>query len=664
MRLRPTLPILVCAVALSAAACGGATGDDAAANAASHAEEAPADPVQPAANAIDTASLFDPAAADRVDQFSYANFDEIAVRDLALDLVLDFETKTLRGAATLSLDRLDPAVARLVLDTDDLKILSVDALNAEGEWVPAAHVIGPDDPLLGAKLDIDLPDGSWAVRIAYETDPGAAGLQWLTPEQTAGDETPFVYSQAQAIHARSIAPVQDTPAVRISYKARIGVEGVDPKDVLVLMGAGQDPDGARDGAFTFDMPQRIPPYLLAIAAGDIVFKEINETIGVYAEPYIVEAAADEFAETPRMEEIAEALYGPYRWGRYDMIVLPASFPFGGMENPRLSFLTPTLVAGDRSLTNVVAHELAHSWSGNLVTNATWRDAWLNEGFTSYVENRIMEALYGPERAAMERALDLASVRKEIDAMPDREMSRLKLPMTIPSPDAAFNGATYTKGMFFLKRLEEAFGREAFDPFLKSYFDAFAFKSAVTEDFLGFLRAELMAARPNAITEEEIAEWILKPGFPETVENPVSDRFAKVTLQQADWLAGSLAAADVDAADWTTHEWLHFINTLPEAMSEAQFAELDAAFSFTGAPNAEIAFAWYMRAIPAGYEPAFPAIEEFLMRVGRGKFIYRLYAALQESETRRAWGADVYARARAGYHPIAQRRIDGVMASGG
>ncbi|MEO1014623.1 MAG: M1 family metallopeptidase [Pseudomonadota bacterium] len=657
------LPFVVSsALALLASGCGGAPEEDHSASAAPQAEVSPTEPA-PAPDAPDL-DLFDPESADRLDHFSYANFDEIAVREIALDLTLDFEARVMRGRATLSLERLDPSATRLVLDTDDLVIGSVEVLNDDAAWAPAAHLLGDDDPVLGAKLEIDLPIGAEAVRISYETDPGAAGLQWLSPEQTASDDTPFVYSQAQAIHARSMAPLQDTPGLRVSYKATIRVEGADPSKILVLMGAAQDPDGVRDGEFTFDMPQPVPPYLIAIAAGDIVFREINETIGVYGEPYIVEAAADEFAETPKMEEIAERLYGPYRWGRYDMIVLPPSFPFGGMENPRLSFLTPTLVAGDRSLTNVVAHELAHSWSGNLVTNATWRDAWLNEGFTSYVENRIMEELYGPERASMERALDLASLRGEIDAMEDKSLSQLKLPASIPSTDAAFTLVAYIKGMFFLKRLEEAFGREAFDPFLKAYFDKFAFKSVVTEDFLAFLKAELMADQPNAVSEEEIAEWVLGPGLPETIEDPVSDRFAKVTLQQAEWLAGSLAAADIDASNWTTHEWLHFINTLPDAMKDAQFADLDAAFSFTGTRNAETAFAWYMKAIPAGYEPAFPALEDFLMRVGRGKFIYRLYAALQESESRRGWAREVYQRARAGYHPIAQRRIDGVLASGG
>ncbi|MBI1391514.1 MAG: aminopeptidase [Alphaproteobacteria bacterium] len=617
-------------------------------------------------------ALFDPATADRVDAFSYSNFDEVAVGHVSLDLDLDFEGRVLLGTATLEIARRDPAATQLILDTDDLAIATVEAASGDagsgdagaGEWRPVPFILGADDPKLGARLAIDLPPAATRVRIAYVTSPDAAGLQWLTPAQTAGGKTPFVYSQAQAIHARSMAPLQDTPALRITYDARVRVTGAPAEDVLVLMSARQPTDAARDGDFEFEMPQPIPPYLLAIAAGDIAFETIDETIGVYGEPSIVSEAAAEFEETPSMKAIAEGLYGPYRWGRYDMLVLPPSFPYGGMENPRLTFLTPTLIAGDKSLTNVVAHELAHSWSGNLVTNATWRDAWLNEGFTSYVENRIMEALYGEERATMERALDLASLREEIDGLSNESLSQLKMPKVVGDTDDAFSGVAYLKGMFFLRRLEEAFGRDAFDAFLKSYFEEFAFRSVVTEDFLGYLRAQLMAQQPNAIAEREIAEWIVEPGLPPTIEAPTSDRFAAVTLAETSWLAGDLAAAEIETADWTTHEWLRFINQLPETVTNDQLAELDAAFRLSEAGNAEIAFAWFMQAIPANYAPAFPPLERFLLRVGRGKFIYRLYEALDANDARAEWAREIYARARPGYHPIAQRRIDAILSVGG
>ncbi len=408
------------------------------------------------------------------------------------------------------------------------------------------------------------------------------------------------------------------------------------------------------------MPQPIPAYLLAIAVGDFEFKAINDHIGVYAERYILDASVAEFEDTPLMEEAINDLYGPYKWGRYDMIVLPASFPFGGMENPRLSFLTPTLIAGDKSLTNVVAHELAHSWSGNLVTNSTWRDAWLNEGFTSYVENRVMEVLYGEDRAVMERALDRQSLSRDVAAADRPELTALKMPADLAHPDDAFSQVSYAGGMFFVKFLEERFGREKFDIFLRNYFDQFAFDSITTEEFLSYFEDNLWADNPDAVTKEEIDAWVYEPGFPDTIEEPTSDAFEKVSGQQRLLLSGDIAAADLLTENWSTHEWLHFINTMPDGIFIGLFNDLDSAYDLSNSQNAEIAFAWYMKAIKAGYEPAMAPLEGFLLHVGRGKFIYPLYRTLIENG-RGEWAGEIFAQAKPGYHPIAQRRIAAIFA---
>lgn len=632
-------------VALSIAACSRETAETPNAEAGASAG-APAE----SANADSSEAAVDP----RRDAFTYSNYNEVRVTRVALDLDVLFDEKVLDGTATLDIDYLKPDARRLVLDTNDLLIRSVEARVGDA-WAPATIDLGPDDPVLGSRLEIALPDGAEQIRIAYRTSPAAEGLQWLSPEQTAGKTHPYVYSQNQAINARSMAPLQDTPAVRITYSATLRT----PKVLFAVMSANQDPDGARDGDYHFDMPQPIPSYLIAVAAGDIDFQPITDRIGVYAEPYILSAAAKEFEDTPLMVEADETLYGPYRWDRYDMLVLPPSFPIGGMENPRLTFLTPTIIAGDKSLTNVVAHELAHSWSGNLVTNATWRDAWLNEGVTSYVENRVMEALYGPERALMERALDLENLKRDMAEAARPELTQLKLPADIDSPDDAFSQVAYVKGAFFLKFLETRYGRDAFDAFLKGYFDRFAFRSVTTEDFLAFLNENLAAGQPDAVTAAELHVWLYEPGLPETAEAPASDAFEKISATQAAWLAGSISVSDIDTAAWTMHEWLHFLNSLPSEIAVDRLSALDAAFQLSKTKNAEIAYAWYMKAIKAGYEPAFPEIRAFLMRVGRGKFIFRLYGALAENG-RKIWALDVYNAARAGYHPISQKRIDEIL----
>ncbi|MDZ7628619.1 MAG: M1 family metallopeptidase [Parvularculaceae bacterium] len=592
----------------------------------------------------------------RRDPFTYANYEAVRVTDLALDVSVLFEERVLDGTATLTIERLDPAAARLVLDTNDLDIRAVEAGNGEA-WAPAAFILGADNPALGSKLDIELPADADQVRITYRTSPNAAALQWLTPEQTGGKKRPFMYSQNQSINARSMAPVQDTPAVRMTYSAIVRT----PKDLRAVMSAEND-EGPTDGNYAFRMPQPVPAYLLAIAAGDIAFKPLSATIGIYAEPSVVDAAAAEFADTPAMERVASALYGPYQWGRYDLLILPPSFPFGGMENPRLSFMTPTLIAGDKSLTGVVAHELAHSWSGNLVTNATWSDAWLNEGVTSYVENRVMEAVYGRDRAVMEQALSLEDLKAELAALENPDLTKLRLPMAIDHPDDAFTDVAYVKGQFFLHFLEERFGRAAFDAFLKAWFVEHAFKAATTDDFRTFLMERLVAAKPDAVSAADIDEWLGAPGLPATLTVPISAAFEKVDAARTEWLAGAAPAASIRVADWTAQEWLRFINGLPADISGERMKDLDLAFDLTGSRNAEIAFAWHMKAINAGYAPAMPAIETFLTRVGRGKFLYPLYLALKEKGDL-ATAERIFEKAKAGYHPIAQRRIEEILQAG-
>ena len=590
------------------------------------------------------------------DQFTYANYQDVVVKHAALDLDVDFDRKVLDGFVTLEFERLKPDAQILTLDTKDLTIKTV-AMQMEDSWVLAEYTLSNPDPVLGSALTVEIGTEATELRVYYETSPKAEGLQWLAPAQTAGKEKPYLFSQAQALYARTMLPVQDTPAVRMTYDAKLRV----PEGLLPLMSASQDGKDA-DGNWNFSMPQPIPSYLIAIAVGDIKFKAINDTIGVYAEQYILDASAEEFAETPQMEIANTELYGPYLWGRYDLLVLPPSFPYGGMENPRLSFMTPTLIAGDKSLTNVVAHELAHSWSGNLVTNSNWRDAWLNEGFTSYVENRVMEALYGKERAMMEQVLDMEGMKRAISDAKRPELTHLKLPDDMEHPDDAFTLVSYIKGANFLFFLEDRFGRAAFDPFLKSYFNTYAFDSITTEDFLGFMDANLRNKYPDAVTDAEIDAWVYGPGLPDTARKPTSTAFDKVAAASTKWVAGDISAADLPTTDWSTHEWLHFLNGLPE-LTQGQYEELDETFSLTGTQNAETAFAWYMQAIKGGYEPAYPALEDFLMTVGRGKFIYRLYGALKDSgrEDLQYWAQDVFEAASPGYHPIAQRRIGDILA---
>jgi len=591
------------------------------------------------------------------DEHSYAQPDKVVVRDLGLDLKIDFEKKELSGRADLALTWKDPAARELVLDTRDLAIEKVSGKVADGKWLRLDYALAGRDPLLGQKLTIKANQQYDTVRIHYRTIPEASGLQWLDASMTAGKKHPFMFSQSQAIHARSWVPLQDTPAVRYTYSARLRT---DPS-LMALMSADNPPDEPRDGDYVFRMRQPIPSYLMAIAAGDLVFRPISERSGVWAEPATIDAAHAEFDDTEKMIQTAEALYGPYRWERYDILVLPPSFPFGGMENPRLTFATPTVIVGDKTLVSLIAHELAHSWSGNLVTNSSWKDIWLNEGFTSYVENRIVEALYGPEQAAMEYVISRDGLMRELkDTAKSRQVLALK-PEANSDPDGTLGAVAYDKGAWFLQFLEKRFGREIFDPFLRGYFDHFAFQSIDSNAFRAYLVENLLAKYPGVVSEKEVDEWMYAPGVPSNAPGTVSPRFDAVDAVRKQWLEGAISADEIQTGGWITQEWLRFIEGLPEKLEAARMNELDQAFHFTASQNAEILMRWFPLTVRSGYFEARPAIAEFLKRIGRRKLIMPTYGALVKTDEGREFARQVFEQARPGYHPITTASVEAMLA---
>jgi aminopeptidase N len=579
------------------------------------------------------------------DIHSWSNPSQVRVRHLNLDLEVVFEQQTIRGTAILTIRHVSKDARQLILDARALQIDETEVSSDGTNYREARFTIGKKDPVLGAALKIDIAPDTKFVRIRYSTDPTAMALQWLAPPQTAGGKFPFLYTQSQAIHARSWIPLQDSPGVRVTYEARIRV----PSGMKAVMGATNCPD-TTDCRFIMDQP--IPSYLIALAVGDLAFRPTGPRTGVWAEPSVVEGAAEEFSDMERMLEAAETLYGPYRWTRYDVLVLPPSFPFGGMENPRLTFATPTILAGDKSLVSLVAHELAHSWSGNLVTNATWSDFWLNEGYTVYIERRILEELYGRERAEMEAALGYQDLQDELKAHPVADQI-LHVDLAGRDPDDGATQIPYEKGALLLRQIEETFGRQPFDAYLKDYFSHFAFQSITTAESIAYLRTHLFAQDPGLAAKIPLDEWVYQPGLPATAPRPTSDAFAAIDNRIGDWMKGK----KIDTASWSTQEWLHFLRGLPSKLDAGRMRRLDSLYHLTDSHNDEILDQWLLMSVKNHYAAAGPRLEQFLTTVGRRKYVKPLYDAM---DARQAMA--IYEKARPMYHPITQATIDALLAA--
>ena len=596
--------------------------------------------------------------AEAQDEFTFARPLEARVKHVSLDLNLDFEAKRVEGTATLDIEKADDAT-EIVLDSNGLVIGGVtDGQGNAVEWEFGDRVEGKGEPLVIQLGDSTGPDLDQLV-ISYASAPDADALQWLDPQQTAGGEYPFLFSQGQAINNRTWIPTQDSPGIRQTWDARITAP--DPLKVVMsgIIEGEPEPVVGQEGvrAFRFKMDNPVAPYLIAIAAGDIEFAELGPRSGVWAEPVTLPRAKAELADTEAMMDAGEKLYGDYRWGRYDMIVLPPSFPYGGMENPVMTFLTPTFIAGDRSLTGLVAHELAHSWSGNLVTNANWTDSWLNEGVTSYFENRIVEEIYGKKRADQEAALSFAAIEETLaEVGTDAPGTALHQPA---NTDPVGSAIVYDKGAFFLRTVESIVGRDRFDAWLTQWFDNHAFQPATSAMILADMEENLVKDEAEA-EKLKLREWIYEPGLPDNVARPDAAAFADVDKAAKAFTDDrSLDKAAWDK--WTSAERQRFLAKIPRKMSNADLAALDDALSLSGSGNNEELFLWLELAMQNRYEAAVPTTEKFLAEVGRRKFVAPLFEALMDQGS---WGQPIarriYARTRSGYHAVTRGTVDAMV----
>lgn len=592
-----------------------------------------------------------PEASKTRDTHSFSEPDKAFVKHLDLDIKVDFDNTIITGKASWEIE--NPSKGdEIIFDSRQLNIQRITLGDEEKE---TTFTQGAEVEFLGKPLHVKIEPATNKVNIYYSTSKDAGALQWLNPQQTAGKKHPFLFTQSEAILARTWIPCQDSPGIRFSYNAKVSV----PKELLALMSAVNPQKKSDDGLYTFSQPEKIPSYLMALAVGDLAFKATDIRTGIYAEPITLQKASYEFADMGKMVTAAEKLYGPYKWGRYDVLVLPPSFPFGGMENPMLTFATPTVIAGDRSLVSLIAHELAHSWSGNLVTNATWNDFWLNEGFTVYFERRIVEDVYGKDEAKMQEVLGFQDLTETLEEMgktnPD---TRFKADFTGRDPDLGVSAIAYEKGCLFLKNIENAVGRNKMDVFLKKYFDEHAFQSVTTEEFLKYLDVNLIKGDKTLKGKINSQAWVYQPGLPANLPAIGSEKFQAIDTILTNWKANKTTT--VSSKLHSTNERLYFISHLPQDLSAADMAALDKEFKFTQSGNAEVQAAWYTVAIRNKYKTAYPNIETFLINVGRRKFLMPLYKEMIKSPEGKDWAEKIYTEARPNYHSVAYHSIDDLL----
>ncbi len=586
------------------------------------------------------------------DPHSFAKPAEAIAKHLELDIKVDFTAQQIAGKAVWTIENKTGA-KEIVFDASQLNIQKI-TLGAEEK--ETTFELGKEVEFLGQPLHVAIGQDTKQVNIYYSTGKDASALQWLKPQQTAGKKHPYLFTQSQSIAARSWVPCQDSPGIRFTYNARVTV----PKELLPLMSAENPQAKNSTGNYTFKQVHPIPSYLLALAVGDITFKAVDGRTGVYAEPSVLDKAVYEFADMGKMVTAAEKLYGPYRWGRYDLLVLPPSFPFGGMENPNLTFITPTIIAGDRSLVSIICHELAHSWSGNLVTNATWNDFWLNEGFTNYFERRIDEEIFGKQEAEMQEVFAKQALEETVKDMgATSKDTHLKTDYTDRSPDEGTNDIAYEKGYFFLRAIEEAVGREKFDAFLRNHFDAHAFQSLTTEDFLKDMDQNLIKGDKTLEDKIKVRDWVYGPGIPSNLVAVGSERFKAIDVLLADWKNTGVAKGLAKQLT-SNNERKYFISGLPAELSAAQMQVLDAEFNFTGSHNTDIQKAWYVLAIRHGYKAADPQIKTYLLTNGRMWHIIPVYKAYMASPEGAKLAKEIYKVARSNYHPMTYQALDELL----
>jgi leukotriene-A4 hydrolase len=592
---------------------------------------------------------------------------EAKVNSITLSLNVDFERKVLAGHVDLHTELVKEGVTTLVLDTRALNVQKATLVGNDEQVLE--HKLSETNPAFGNSLTITLPSTlavgtKFTVRVYYETTRDSTALQWLEPRQTAGKKYPYLFSQCQAIHARSLTPCQDTPSNKITYDATITVAA----PLTALMSATSTATSTNNNVNTFSFTQKvpIPTYLIAIAVGHLVSREIGPRSSVWSEPEMVEAGAHEFANTEKFIKTGEDLLTPYVWGRYDVLLLPPSFPYGGMENPQLTFVTPTLLAGDRSLENVIAHEIAHSWMGNLVTNKYWSEFFLNEGFTVFIERKIIARLGGEKLFDFEALVGWKHLKDDIEHFgATNPLTALRPNLEGVDPDDAFSSVPYEKGFNLLCYLQSIVGVKEFEAWLKLYVQKFQYQSITANQMKEFFLSHFKAKGDEALSKEldkiDWQTWFDKPGLSDKIDFSTELADGAIALAKK-WVEknGEGTSPD-DLKHFTSGQVVMFLDQLlvlstNQPLSPATIEEIDKKYGLTEKRNSEWRFRWYTLCIRAGHTKIFPHVVSFLTEQGRMKFVRPLYRELFKHSAGKELAVSTFKEHKGSYHLIASRLV--------
>ncbi|XP_076469755.1 leukotriene A-4 hydrolase-like isoform X1 [Babylonia areolata] len=610
------------------------------------------------------------AALSPCDPCSFSRPDQCRVVNIHLDLEVDFGRKVILGTVHLSVERKSKDDKVLILDSNEL---NVEKVSDQAKGQELQYSLGEPVKPFGSKLEIVLPtsdSNQFVVSIKYSTSPTCSALQWLRAEQTAGKRHPYLFSQCQAIHARSLYPCQDTPGVKFTYTAKVKA----PQGVVILMSAvrltpEECPDDTSCMVHRFEQKVPIPSYLLAIVGGDIESRSISPRSRVWSEKEQIEEAEYEFGETEQMLKTAEDLLGPYEWGQYDLLVLPPSFPYGGMENPCLTFVTPTLLAGDRSLADVVAHEISHSWTGNLVTNSTFEDFWLNEGHTMFVERKIASRMHGGEPLLHFKASEgWEELRESVNRMMgcgEGPYTKLVPDLKGVDPDDAFSTVPYEKGFALLFYLENLLGGpEIFEKFLRAYISKFRRQSITTQQWKDFLFSYFTSESDKKKLEGVDWEaWFsaegmpnIQPKFNTSLAKPCQDLSAR-WLAASDSDLSSFGASDLEKiCSLQKREFLSLMLQSSSVVSVAKLEKMDQLYNFSAVKNSEIRFRWLRLGIKSRWSVIIPKALQFVTEQGRMKFVRPIYRDLYQWEDARQSAIDNFLRHREEMHNTTAKEV--------